>query len=155
MNRRKTLTAHFSICRMWCSLCFTQDTSCPYSGMLTTTTKSLQSCPTLCDPIEGSPPGSPIPGILQARTLEWVAISFSSFPLKLEEVTVQYTQACLGIYEFSVSLALPLQKENLFIGMSVRLLLNAERRLVSENLCSFIQIFKKFSAFSVSRSCFK
>ena len=40
--------------------------------------KLLQSCPTLCDPIDGSPPGSPIPGILQARTLEWVAISFSS-----------------------------------------------------------------------------
>ena len=40
--------------------------------------KSLQSCPTLCDPIEGSPPGSPTPGILQARTLEWVAISFSN-----------------------------------------------------------------------------
>ena len=40
--------------------------------------KSLQSCPTLCDPIDGSPPGSHIPGILQARTLEWVAISFSS-----------------------------------------------------------------------------
>ena len=39
--------------------------------------KSLQSCPTLCDPIDGSPPGSPIPGILQARTLKWVAISFS------------------------------------------------------------------------------
>ena len=40
--------------------------------------KLLQSCPTLCDPIHGSPPGSPVPGILQARTLEWVAISFSS-----------------------------------------------------------------------------
>ena len=40
--------------------------------------KSLQSCPTLCDPIDGSPPGSPIPEILQARTLEWVAISFSN-----------------------------------------------------------------------------
>ena len=40
--------------------------------------KSLQSCPTLCDPIDGSPPGSPVPGILQARTLEWVAISSSS-----------------------------------------------------------------------------
>ena len=40
--------------------------------------KSLQSCLTLCDPIDSSPPGSPIPGILQARTLEWVAISFSS-----------------------------------------------------------------------------
>ena len=40
--------------------------------------ESLQSCPTLCDPIDGSPPGSPVPGILQARTLEWVAISFSN-----------------------------------------------------------------------------
>ena len=43
-----------------------------------TTAKSLQSCPTLCDRIDGSPRGSPIPGILQARTLEWVAISFSN-----------------------------------------------------------------------------
>ena len=40
--------------------------------------KSLQSCPTLCDPIDSSPPGSPVPGILQARTLEWVANSFSN-----------------------------------------------------------------------------
>ena len=40
--------------------------------------KSSQSCPTLCDPIDGSPPGSPVPGILQARTLEWVAISSSN-----------------------------------------------------------------------------
>ena len=39
--------------------------------------KSLQSCPTLCDPVDGSPPGSPVPGILKARSLEWVAISFS------------------------------------------------------------------------------
>jgi len=40
--------------------------------------KLLQSCPTLCDPIDGSPPGSPVPGILKARALEWVAISFSN-----------------------------------------------------------------------------
>ena len=40
--------------------------------------KSLQSCPTLCDPVDGSPPGSPVSGILQARTLEWVAISSSN-----------------------------------------------------------------------------
>ena len=40
--------------------------------------KSLQSCPTLCDPIDGSPPGSPVPGILQTRTEEWVSISFSN-----------------------------------------------------------------------------
>ena len=45
---------------------------------ITYAAKSLQWCPTLCDPIDGSPPGSPIPGILQARTLEWVAISLSS-----------------------------------------------------------------------------
>ena len=44
---------------------------------LSAAAKSLQSCLTLCDPIDGSPPGSPVPGILQARTLEWVAISFS------------------------------------------------------------------------------
>ena len=53
-------------------------------GLITTSVaaaaaaKALQSCPTLCDPIDGSPPGSPVPGILQAKTLEWVAISFSN-----------------------------------------------------------------------------
>ena len=47
------------------------------SELDTAAAKSLQLCPTLCDPIDGSPPGSPVPGILQARTLEWVAISFS------------------------------------------------------------------------------
>ena len=48
------------------------------NGIAAAAAKSRQSCPTLCDPIDGSPPGSPIPGILQARTLEWVAISFSN-----------------------------------------------------------------------------
>ena len=45
--------------------------------------KSLQSCLTLCNPIDSSPPGSPVPGILQARTLEWVAISFSNLGIPL------------------------------------------------------------------------
>ena len=49
-----------------------------FTATATAAAKSLQSCPTLSDPIDGSPPGSPVPGILQARTLEWVAISFSS-----------------------------------------------------------------------------
>ena len=48
------------------------------SGHAAAAAKLLQLCPTLCDPIEGSSPGSPIPGIFQARTLEWVAISFSN-----------------------------------------------------------------------------
>ena len=50
----------------------------PFSVVKDAAAKSLQLCPTLCDPIDGSPPGSPVPGILQARTLEWVAISFSN-----------------------------------------------------------------------------
>ena len=49
-----------------------------YAPAAAAAAKSLQSCPTLCNPIDGSPPGSPIPGILQARTLEWIAISFSN-----------------------------------------------------------------------------
>ena len=58
----------WSILFIWCS----------GSWVIAAAAKSLQSCLTLCDPIDGSPPGSPIPGILQARTLEWVAISFSN-----------------------------------------------------------------------------
>ena len=50
----------------------------PAAAAAAAAAKSIQSCPTLCDPIDGSPPGSPVPGILQARTLEWVAISFSN-----------------------------------------------------------------------------
>ena len=50
----------------------------PNKRQLFAAAKSLQSCPTLCNPIDGSPPGSPVPGILQARILQWVAISFSN-----------------------------------------------------------------------------
>ena len=53
-------------------------TCCQVSVAAAAAAKSLQSCPTLCDPTDGSPPGSPVPGILQARTLEWVAISSSN-----------------------------------------------------------------------------
>ena len=65
------------------SLPLQQSSADPYlhrrhSNIVAATAKSLQSCPTLCDPIDGSPPGSPIPGILQARTLEWVASPFSN-----------------------------------------------------------------------------
>ena len=56
--------------------------SCPFAAAAAAAAKLLQSCPTLCDPIDGSPPGSPVPGILQARTLEWVAISFSRVLLR-------------------------------------------------------------------------
>ena len=75
--------------RKWISkyLCFllknsrthrTPEQGSPVELSAATAAKLLQSCPTLCNPIDGSPPGSPVPGIVQARTLEWVAISFCS-----------------------------------------------------------------------------
>ena len=57
--------------------------------------KSLQSCPTLCDPRDGSPPGSPVPGILQARTLEWVAIFLLQY-IKVKSES-EVTQLCLTL----------------------------------------------------------
>ena len=59
------------------SLCCMVNTTQHCKVTAAAATKSLQSCPTLCDPIDSSPPGSSVPGILQARILEWVAISFS------------------------------------------------------------------------------
>ena len=58
-----------------------QGTKIPQVSAVATAAKSLQLCPTLCDPIDGSPPGSPVHGILQARILEWVAITFSFMEL--------------------------------------------------------------------------
>ena len=59
-------------------LLFTNKVAAAAAAAAAAAPKLLQSCPTLCDPIDGSPPGSTVPGILQARTLEWVAISFSN-----------------------------------------------------------------------------
>ena len=75
--RSKGLSRVFSnttVQRHWCSAFFMVQLS---ATAVAAAAKSLQSCPTLCDPIDSSPPGFPIPGILQARILEWVAISFS------------------------------------------------------------------------------
>ena len=74
---------------------FEQPAGCLLESILwTAAAKSLQSCLTLCNPIDGSPPGSPVPGILQARTLEWVAISFSN----LMDYTVANTRRLLTVY---------------------------------------------------------
>ena len=76
-------------------ICMAESLHCPPEAITTLLTsyvaKSLQSCSTLCDPIDGSPPGSPVPGILKARTLEWVAISFSNTPTYLTKVNVNPT----------------------------------------------------------------
>ena len=77
------MSPHSSLCKLFCFIIlFMYKSSQAREKMLnitaTAAAKSLQSCPTLCDPVDGSPPGSPVPGILQARTLEWVAVSFSN-----------------------------------------------------------------------------
>ena len=73
------LSVSFSRQEYWVGLPFPTPWDLPNSAAATAAAaKSLQLCPALCDPIDGSPPGSPAPGILQARTLEWVAISFSN-----------------------------------------------------------------------------
>ena len=59
-------------------VCITESLCCTLETAAAAAAKSLQLCLTLCDPMDGSPPGIPVPGILQARTLEWVAISFSN-----------------------------------------------------------------------------
>ena len=67
------MVASFRVCHVLCMSIEQYTCICAAAAA-----KLLQSCPTLCDPRDGSPPGSPVPGILQARTLEWVAISFSN-----------------------------------------------------------------------------
>ena len=77
-NTCDRLGKYVTIWLMWIIIYIDMNCSIKKAKKMEAATKSLQSCPTLCNPIDGSPPGSPVPGILQGRTLEWVAISFSS-----------------------------------------------------------------------------
>ena len=78
-----TKTGEFTVCKLYLHfenqcLAWSKCYTVMIINVAAAAAKSLQSCPTLCKPIDGSLPGSPVPGILQARTLEWVAISFSN-----------------------------------------------------------------------------
>ena len=75
----------------------------PNTASAAAAAKSLQSCLTLCDPIDGSPSGSPVPGILQARTLEWLAIAFS-------EYSIYYTHK--ELYEIGIIISISPKKMN-------------------------------------------
>ena len=77
--------------------------------------KSCQSCPTLCDPIDGSPPGSPVPGILQERTLEWLAISFSNawkWKVKVKSLSCVrlFVTPCTAAYQAPLSMGFSRQE---------------------------------------------
>ena len=81
---------------------------------------SLQSCPTLCDPIDGSPPGCPVPGILQARTLEWVAISFSNawkWKVKAKSLTRARLLATPWTTAYQASPSMGFSRQEYWIGV--------------------------------------
>ena len=82
--------------------------------------KSLQSCPTLCNPIDGSPPGSPIPGILQARILEWVAISFSNawkWKVKVKSLSRVRLLATPGTAAYQAPLSMGFSRQEYWSGV--------------------------------------
>ena len=82
--------------------------------------KSLQSCLTLCDPIDGSPPGSPVPGILQTRTLEWVAISFSNalkWKVKVKSLSRAWLLATPRTAAYQVPLSMGFSRQEYWSGV--------------------------------------
>ena len=84
--------------------------------------KSLQSCPTLCDPIDRSPPGSPVPGILQARTLEWVAISFFNawtWKVKVKSVSRVWLLATQWTATHQARLSMGFSRQEYWSGVSL------------------------------------
>ena len=84
--------------------------------------KSLQSCPTPCDPVDSSPPGSPVPGILQARTLEWVAISFSSawkWKVKVKSFSCVWPSATQWTAAYQASLSMGLFRQEYWNGVQL------------------------------------
>ena len=97
--------------------------------------KSLQSCPTLYDPIDGSPPGSPIPGVLQARTLEWVAISFSSawkWKVKVKSLSCLWLLATPWTAAYQAPLSVGFSRQEYWSGVPLPSLIS--RSVMSNSL---------------------
>ena len=97
--------------------------------------KSLQSCPTLCDPIDGSPTGSPVPGILQARTLEWVAISFSSawkWKVKVKSLSRVRLLVTPGTAAYQAPLSMEFSKREYWSGVPLPSLKMQHYRPINE-----------------------
>ena len=85
--------------------------TCSPTAAAAATAKLLQLCPILCDPIDSSPPGSPVPGILQARTLEWAAISSSNSPTATgDQMLFLVAKSCLTLQQAPLSTELPRQE---------------------------------------------
>ena len=115
--------------------------------------KSLQSCPTLCDPIDGSPPGSPVPGILQARTLEWVAISFSNawkWKVKVKSLSHVRLLATPWTAAYKAPLSMGFSRQNTGVGchcllwmLATILILILLYHIINELKCSIKHLYNK------------
>ena len=128
--------------------------------------KSLQPCPTLCDPIDGSPPGSPVPGILQARTLEWVAISFSNawkWKMKMKSLSRVWLLATPWTAAYEAPPSMEFSRQKYWSGVPLPSPLDTLYRqpileiisyLVTAFTCSLIQIIDKGKKFSSERNFF-
>ena len=104
--------------------------------------KSLQSCPTLCDPIDGGPPGSPVPGILPARTLEWVAISFSNaWKWKVKEKSLSCVRllATPWTMAYQAPLSMGFSRQEYWSGVPLpSLLYSLGYRFIVKQYCAYI-----------------
>ena len=103
--------------------------------------KSLQSCPTLCDPIDGSPPGSPVPGILQARTLEWIAISFSNawkWKVKVKSFSHVRPSATPWTAAFQAPPSMGFSKQEYWSGVSLYLLVKKKKNKKLKGLYTWV-----------------
>ena len=103
-----------------------------------TAAKLLQSCPTLCDPTDGSPLGSPVPGILQARTLEWVAISFSSawkWKVKVKALSRVQLFATPWTAAYQAASSMGFSRQEYWSGVPLPSLLKVPRPLQNEASC--------------------
>ena len=99
--------------------------------------KSLQSCPTQCDPIDGRPPGSPVPGILQARTLEWVAISFSNEwkrKVKVKLLSRVQLSATPWIVAYQAPLSMGFSRQEYWSGVSLPMKVKWSCSVVSDSV---------------------
>ena len=106
--------------------------------------KSFQSCPTLCDPIDCSPPGSAVPGILQARTLEWVAISFSNawkWKVKVKSLSRVQVPATPWTAAYQAPLSVGFSRQEYWSGVSLP---------SPENLLGLINKFSKFLRYKIN-----
>ena len=120
--------------------------------------KSLQSCPTLCDPVDGSARGSPVPGSLQARTLEWVAISFSNawkWKVKVKLLSLVWLLATPWTAAHQAPLSMGFSRQGCWSGEHITLLVSLETHVILRSDAMAAQLgfhTSKHSSFSLSPS---